>query len=590
MIRPPGLRARLAGWTALVMALTAGVPGSLLTWRAYRALSADASESQLELAHSLASELDDEFSQAISAVEAVASRLAVLRSRGALIPRLALVASANQQLDDLLVTDLNGALLGRAPGEEAPPDFSRADRRELARLAEADRSQTVSLLHADGSGRLILRLAHAMGRRAAALGQIRLDSQGIGIGDVGTLRLGTTGFAYLVDGTGQPLLLPSLLGRLAGRDPGSLAFRFRGAPFVRVVPGPGGGDLLAVAPLQSVGWGVAVRRSLAEAEAPSRRMRRELIAFVLAALVVGTGLALALARPLVNRILELAAAARRIEAGHLDMALPAPGSGDEIAEVSGALVHLAGALKEQQAARERAHARALEAEKRAAQNERLASLGQLAAGLAHELNNPLMVIHGAAGEAEAADGVEGARPWLERVRRESERCSRLVRELLDYARPRPPSPRPFDMAELARESFEAARTGRPAPYRLKLAAARPRVVADPDQFQQVLLNLFGNAMDAMPEGGDVEVRLAAEDDGWRLNVRDNGPGVPEGSWETIFRPFFTSKPKGTGLGLAIARSMLLGHGGTLRCVGVRGPGACFEARWPAPEKGASDGG
>ncbi|MGH7443057.1 MAG: sensor histidine kinase, partial [bacterium] len=222
-------------------------------------------------------------------------------------------------------------------------------------------------------------------------------------------------------------------------------------------------------------------------------------------------------------------------------------------------------------------------EKRAAQNERLASLGQLAAGLAHELNNPLMVIHGAAGEAEALASA-AALPWLERVRRESERCSRLVRELLDYARPRPPRLSIFDLSVLAREAFEAARTGRSAPYTLRLTAPRPKVLGDPDQFQQVLLNLIGNGMDAMPKGGPVELRLSASPPrkAWSLTVRDLGVGVPARSRETIFRPFFTSKPKGTGLGLAIARNLMLGHGGTLRCVAVRGKGARFEARWTAP--------
>jgi signal transduction histidine kinase len=577
-----GLRTRLATWTALIALLTTGVPGSFLTWRAYRALSADAYESQLALAHSLAAEIDNELSQTISAVEAVASRPSVLRGDNALVPRLALVASTTEQLDDLLVSGWDGELLGRAPHEEAPPDFSVADRRDLVRLAEASRDQTISLVYSEPGGHLVLRLARAMGRRAAALGQLRLESQGIG--NLEGLQLGTTGFAYLADDQGRPLVLPPLAKRLGDSDPAALAFDFAGKDFVRVEKGPRGSDLLAAAPLESVGWAVAVRRSLDEAQAPARRMRRELIWFTLLALILGALVALAVARPLVNNLLALAATAGRIEAGALDAVdLERLKSTDEIGQVAGALAHLARALKAQHAERERAHALVLEAEKRLARNERLAALGQLAAGLAHELNNPLMVIHGAAGEASALSPPD-AQPWLERVRRESERCSRLVRELLDYARPRPPHPRAFDLGALGREVFEAARTGRDKPYELRLSAAKSAVHGDRDQFQQVLLNLFANAMDAMPAGGPIVVKLSGVNKAWRLTVRDQGAGVLARSRETIFRPFFTSKPKGTGLGLAIARNLINGHGGTLRCVAVRGKGACFELRWSSPTR------
>jgi len=574
-----GLRTRLAAWTALIALLTTGVPGGWITWKAYKALSADAYESQLALAHSLASQLDDELSQTISAVEAVASRPSVLRVSSSLEQRLALVASTTEQLDDLLVAGWNGEVLGRAPHAEEPPDFTVADRRELVRLAEASRGQTISLLHTEPGGALVLRLARSMGRRAAALGQLRLESTGIG--NLEDLQLGTTGFAYLADDQGKPLVLPTLAKRLGDSDPAALAFDFQGKDFVREEDNARGRDLLAAAPLESLGWAVAVRRSLDEAQAPARRMRRELFLFTILAMLLGGLVALAVARPLVNNLLTLAGAAGRIEAGELDPVDLGPmGKSDEVGKVAGALAHLARALKAQRIERERALARTLQAEKRLARNERLATLGQLAAGLAHELNNPLMVIHGAAAEAGALSP-PAAQPWLERVRRESERCSRLVRELLDYARPRSPRRRTFNLGLLCKEVFEAARTGRDKGYELRLEMPKPSVHGDRDQFQQVLLNLFGNAMDAMPAGGPLEVGLSGAGKVRRLRIRDFGAGVPSRSRETIFRPFFTSKPKGTGLGLAIARSLINGHGGTLRCVAVRGKGACFEIRWNA---------
>lgn len=586
-----GLRARLAAWAAVIALTATGLPGLWLTWRAYAAQRAQAFESQLALSASLAAEIDGELSLAINAVETLAERPELLADRRRLNTRLDLVASTAERLDDLMVVDLDGKLLARAPQLEGPPAFSQDDRRDLARQARAARGQsvqTVSQVHREPDGGLVLRLAHWAGHSSAVLGQLRMEAQGIG--SLEEIKIGRRGFAYLVDERGQPLVLPNLSQRLnlVSTKAQSLAFPFEGKAFVHEVPGELGADLLAATPLATVGWAVAVRRPLEEAEAGARRMRAELVLFVALALLASGALALALARPLVNSLLSLAAAAERIESGTLDPGelerLPAP---DEVGQVASALAHMVRALKVQQSERERAHSRALAAEQRLARSERLASLGQLAAGLAHELNSPLMVIHGAAGEA-AALSPKPAQPWLERVRRESERCSRLVRELLDFARPRSPSLRAFDLAALTREVFEHAKVGRKPPYALQWQGQPSRVRADRDQFQQVLVNLLNNAMDAMPGGGTLSAELQAHKQGWRLRVRDQGTGIAARQREAVFRPFFTGKPQGTGLGLAIARSLMAGHGGTLRCVPTKGKGATFEAEWPTsgrPDRG-----
>jgi two-component system NtrC family sensor kinase len=422
-----------------------------------------------------------------------------------------------------------------------------------------------------------------MGPRAAVLGQVRLESLGITIQE--ELKLGQTGYAYLVDEQGKPEFMPEAAHRLTEAERRAMTFSFNGDGFVRIEPGSHGADVLAAWPLASLElpkgrWAIAVRRDQAEAEAPARRMLHELLLFTALALVLSALVALVLARPLVNRLLGLASAASRIELGTLDPAeLESLPVDDEVGVLARSLAHLARALKAQQAGRERAHARALAAERQLARSERLAVLGQLSAGLAHELNNPLMVIRGAADEA-AALSPKPAQAWLDRVRKEAERCSRLVRELLDYARPKPPHRRRFDLEALAKEAFAAAATGRDKAFQLALAGGPWAVIGDRDQFQQLLLNLFGNAMDAAPEGGPIQVQLDLPGDAWRLRVRDAGPGVPLRLREAVFRPFFTSKVKGTGLGLAICRNLMAGHGGQLRCVGVRGKGACFEAAWP----------
>ncbi|HXB97514.1 MAG TPA: sensor histidine kinase [bacterium] len=584
-----GLRARLAGWAAITALLATGAPGLWLTWQAYRSLQGQAYVSQLALAQTLAAEIDGELGQAIGAVGAVAERPSALKDASRLASRLALASSEAERLDDLLVSDRDGNVIMRAPHEDTPPAFDPQQQRLMVRQALAQRGQITWEVHHEEGGAPVLRLARAMGPKAAVLGQVRLESLGVDIQE--DLKLGDTGFAYLVDEEGKPVFMPDAARRIDGEDRKQLAFTFSGESFVRPEPGLHGTDLLAAYPLGSLElpkgrWAVAVRRSQDEAEGPARHMRRELLLLTAVAVMLGGLLALSLAQPLVNSLLALATAAGRIEEGTLDPAelerLPAQ---DEVGQLARALAHLARALRLQQAERERAHSRALAAERRLARSERLAVLGQLSAGLAHELNNPLMVIHGAAGEA-AQLSPKAAQPWLERVRRESDRCSRLVRELLDYARPKPPHVRDFDLALLARESFESARTGREGAYQLQVDAPRPRVRGDRDQFHQMLVNLMGNAMDAMPEGGPLDLELGQQGATWVLRLRDRGPGIPPRARETVFRPFYTSKTKGTGLGLAICRSLMTGHGGHLRCVGVRGKGACFEATWPRQKRGS----
>jgi signal transduction histidine kinase len=590
-----GLRARLAAWAALIALAATGLPGWWLSERAYRALRAEAFASQLALSGSLASEIDTELSAAIGAVESLASSPSLVQDRSRTMARVALVASAVELLDDLLVVDADGKILARAPFPEPPPALGRSERAALAAQARARRGQsvpTVSAVLRQKDGSLVLRLAR-FGGAFTVIGQLRLDAQGVG--SLETLQLSGRGYAYLADEHGQPLLLPNLASRLNldARSPAPLAFEFKGEPVVQELNGPRGSDLLAASPLSSLGWAVAVRRPLAEAEAGARHMRRELAIFTVFAVLACAALAIFLANPLVASLLGLAKAAAAIESGSITPeeleALPAP---DEVGALSGALAHMTRVLRAQQKERERAHARALAAERRLARSERLASLGQLAAGLAHELNNPLMVIQGAAAEAQAGTAKQ-AKPWLERIRRESQRCSELVRELLDYARPKQPQRRRFDLAALAKESFGMARMARgdkaPA-FELRLEAPEPQVVADRDQMQQVLLNLFSNGMDAMTSqgGGAFTLSLAKAAGHWRLRLQDQGPGIPARQREAIFRPFFTNKSHGTGLGLAIARNLLAGHGGQLRCVPAQGKGACFEAEWPV--QGEAHGG
>jgi PAS domain S-box-containing protein len=230
----------------------------------------------------------------------------------------------------------------------------------------------------------------------------------------------------------------------------------------------------------------------------------------------------------------------------------------------------------------------LEEEKRALEAERLRVLGESVAGIAHELNNPLT---GVVGYLQAVLD-EGPPPDLadplRKAAREAERMVRTIRTLLTFGRRRAPERQPADLGELARQ----VRDFREYQLRVNNIAVSvegdvlPPVLADPDQVRQVLLNLVKNAEDAIRDsgvGGRIVLRTRIGAEILRVEVEDDGPGVPPELGERIFEHFFTTKPagKGTGLGLAICRQILEAHGGRVHLERPPAGGACFVLEFPA---------
>jgi two-component system sensor histidine kinase PilS (NtrC family) len=200
--------------------------------------------------------------------------------------------------------------------------------------------------------------------------------------------------------------------------------------------------------------------------------------------------------------------------------------------------------------------------------ERLAAVGRLAAGIAHEIRNPLQAISGSIellAEGLPADGAKDSKELMAIVLREVARLNGLITELLDFARPRRPEPQPLDLAvtlgELVRV-FENDRRGAP----VELRAPQPVwTEADPSQLRQVVWNLLRNAVEASPLGAPVVVEAAPESVGgraWaRLAIIDAGPGIPAAERARVFEPFFSTKEGGTGLGLATVHRIVEEHKG-----------------------------
>ncbi len=218
--------------------------------------------------------------------------------------------------------------------------------------------------------------------------------------------------------------------------------------------------------------------------------------------------------------------------------------------------------------------------------ERMAVVGTLAAALAHELNNPLGAI--ALFTRNALKRLPSGDPLtdhLSTVLRNADQCSRIVRDLLTYARQRPPAPRDFDVAELV---GDVGRTVQPVAERaritmhVELEVERLRPYGDPDQLRQVLVNLALNAIEAMDDGGELYLSVQAGPSGGPVfTVRDTGPGVSPEERERIFSAFYTTKPNGTGLGLAVAKDIVSAHGGRLALESEVGRGTTFIVSLPA---------
>jgi two-component system sensor histidine kinase HydH len=224
------------------------------------------------------------------------------------------------------------------------------------------------------------------------------------------------------------------------------------------------------------------------------------------------------------------------------------------------------------------------------ERDRLAALGEMAAGLAHEIRNPLAAIEGATQYLDPGKLPEEDREFLTIIVDEVNRLNGVVSQFLDYSRPLKSTMTPGDVNDILQRTFKLL-AGEVAPtieIQLELAEGLPRINCDPEQLKQVFLNMALNAVQAMPQGGklNVSTKVARDEaalwrDGPRRNeivevrFRDNGPGIPEEARDHIFVPFFTTKEKGTGLGLAISQRIIKSHQGNIGVRSAAGGGAEF---------------
>lgn len=311
---------------------------------------------------------------------------------------------------------------------------------------------------------------------------------------------------------------------------------------------------------------------------------------VFAVIVLGVNM---IGRPL-NQVVDKI---RRVSRGDFSGPLQLPGH-DELGELA---VGLNATCEQLEDAKEKVRVETearITALEQLRHEDRLKTVGRLASGIAHELGTPLNVISGRAqmitrGNLSAAETRENA----DTIKTQSQRITTIIRQLLDFARRRTTEKTSVDLQQLLHRTWDLmtplARKQKTDLYFLEEDAPMPANVAD-EQIQQVLMNIITNALQAMPQGGKIEMGIrrehayppegheSSEGEYFCIYVQDQGQGILEEDMEHIFEPFFTTKDtgKGTGLGLSIAYGIVREHGGWIDVKSEPGKGSCFSVYLP----------
>ena len=375
-------------------------------------------------------------------------------------------------------------------------------------------------------------------------------------------------------------------------------------------PSCSAGECHAHPPSRSVLGVLDVGISLERLDADTEAFRRRAVgAAAVAAVLLGLLIWWIARRQLVRPVAALFHATRRVARDQLEAVIPITWSG-ELGALASSFNDMTASLRQarsevdalmsglEQQVQERTKALRA-AQDQLVRSEKLSSLGRLSASIAHEINNPLagiltfaklMVRTLAQGEPDEATRRSLVKNLL-LVQRETERCTAIVRNLLDFARERPLSVKDVDLNAVVEEALQLLAN----PLSLndvhleKALGTLPLVKADFGQLRQAFVNVVMNACEAVPRGGHLRVETRVVEGGGfaEISFEDDGPGIPQETLSRIFDPFFTTKEKGTGLGLSVVYGIVERHGGTIDIRSEPGKGTRMAIRIPpalVPEK------
>ena len=322
---------------------------------------------------------------------------------------------------------------------------------------------------------------------------------------------------------------------------------------------------------------------------PQKVMIRFFLVMVAITTIASLVLLFFLSRMILKPIDYIVAMSRRVIGGDLSarVGICPPG---EMGVLCKAIDHMADAVDQRERLLEEA------ARQQIGQSEKMASIGRLAAGIAHEINNPLTgVLTHAHMLRKKKDLEEQQKEDLDVVIRETSRVRDIVRGLLDFARQSPADMEPLDVNEVIRQTMmllHNQKEFKKVVIQEDLSQGVPTVRGDKNQLQQVFLNLALNACESMPEGGTLSVETSAAQGKVSITVSDSGCGINQEDLGKIFDPFYTTKPvgKGTGLGLSVSYGIIEQHGGRIEVESQAGRGTTFTVTLPVGGEGSPQDG
>lgn len=360
-------------------------------------------------------------------------------------------------------------------------------------------------------------------------------------------------------------------------------------------------DCHAHPPEQKVLGVLDIGMSLVDVDTEIKKAQNKMIIFaIIAILVIALTISVSINRYVTRPVRALVEGTRKIAEGDLDYSIPLK-SADEIGQLASSFNQMTSDLKRaddklidwgktlEQKVQQRTKELRL-AENQLFQSEKLASLGKLAAGVAHEINSPLtgVLTYSSLLLKEKKDQ-DPEKEDLEVIVNETNRCKRIVKGLLDFARQTEPDKALSDINEVIEKSIDLiSHQASIQSIRIekKIKPEIPRIMIDKGQIQQVFINILLNAIEAMPQGGTLTVSSAIQDQMLAIGFADTGAGIPEENLRKIFDPFFTTKKqgRGTGLGLSVSYGIIERHHGKLEVKSKAGKGTTFTIRLPIEEK------
>ena len=328
-------------------------------------------------------------------------------------------------------------------------------------------------------------------------------------------------------------------------------------------------------------WMLVIETAYDTVFAPVEQLRTSIWLLVVVLLLLSLLIARWAADKLAKPVQELATTIKQYADGDETARYLDGGRSDEVGIVGRAFNYLCGSLEHTRSERDKA-------ERAARQSDRLAAVGQMAAGIGHEINNPLMNIMSLARLVETSLDEKGKteliKSDLNTLQEEGERCARIVQGILKFARASEPRYEEFMIDVLLEDTVDLLRhraDSEQVQFELSLVKGLS-IQGDPNQLQQVLVNIILNAIHASAAGDVIKLSLTSEDDYILIEIADQGEGIEDKDMSHIFNPFFSTKPEGegTGLGLSVSYGIIKKHDGEISLESEAGHGTCVRIKLP----------